>query len=112
VYPCQQGTKKVKRIQIKMPDIVFHTLTFKATSLGVNNSAYVRALIMDQEIISADRHDDKSHLIGLVAKFGNNINQIAHTLNIANLNGNLHDIDYQNLLNILLKLEKNIESTL
>ena len=102
----------MKRIQVKMPDNVFHTLTLKAASLGTNNSAYIRALILDQEILSADKHEDKSRLIGEVAKFGNNLNQIAHVLNISNLAGTLDDVNYESLLDQLYLLEKRIESTL
>ena len=102
----------MKRIQIKMPDNIFHTLTLKAASLGTNNSAYIRALILDQEILSADKNEDTSRLLGEVAKFGNNLNQIAHILNISNLAGTLDDVNYQALLEQLYLLEKRIEATL
>jgi hypothetical protein len=102
----------MKRIQVKMPDNIFHTLTLKAASLGTNNSAYIRALILDQEILSADKNEEQSRLIGEVAKFGNNLNQIAHVLNISNLAGTLDDVNYQALLDQLYLLEKAIESIL
>ena len=102
----------MKRIQVKMPENVFHTLTLKAASLGSNNSAYIRALILEQEILSADKHEDTSRLIGEVAKFGNNLNQIAHVLNISNLAGTLDDVSYEALLDQLYLLEKRMQSTL
>jgi len=102
----------MKRIQVKMPDNVFHTLTLKAASLGTNNSTYIRALILDQEILSADKNEEQSRLIGEVAKFGNNLNQIAHVLNISNLAGTLDDVNYQALLDQLYLLEKRMEATL
>ena len=40
----------------------------------------------------------------------NNINQIALNLNIANKEGKLKDIDYENLINILTVIENNTES--
>jgi hypothetical protein len=101
----------MKRIQVKMPDNVFYTLTLKAASLGTNNSAYIRALILGQEILSADKNEEQSRIIGEVAKFGNNLNQIAHVLNISNLACTLDDVNYQALLDQLYLLEKAIEST-
>ena len=100
------------RVQIKMSDEVFNTMTFKAKSLGINNSLLVRGMIMNQEVVSAQNHKDYTRLIGLVAKFGNNLNQISHNLNLANVKGELGAVDYEHLINILTMLEHHIESTL
>jgi len=100
------------RVQIKMSDEVFNTMTFKAKSLGINNSLLVRGMIMNQEVVSAQKHKDYTRLIGLVAKFGNNLNQISHNLNLANVKGELGAVDYEHLINILTLLEHHIESTL
>ncbi len=100
------------RVQIKMSDEVFNTMTFKAKSLGINNSLLVRGMIMNQEVVSAQNHKDYTRLIGLVAKFGNNLNQISHNLNLANVKGELGAVDYKHLINILTMLEHHIESTL
>jgi hypothetical protein len=95
-----------------MSDEVFNTMTFRAKSLGINNSIFVRSLIMNQEIISSPSNKEYSRLIGLVAKFGNNLNQISHNLNLANVKGELGTVDYDNLINILTLLEYHIECTL
>jgi hypothetical protein len=95
-----------------MSDEVFNTMTFRAKSLGINNSIFVRSMIMNQEIISTPSHKDYSRIIGLVAKFGNNLNQISHNLNLANVKGELGTVDYDNLINILTLLEHHIECTL
>jgi len=100
------------RVQIKMSDEVFNTMTFKARSLGVSNSLFVRDMIMNQEIVSKGNHKEYGKLIGLVAKFGNNINQISHNLNLANLKGELGSIDYEHLINLLTLLENHVERTL
>lgn len=100
------------RVQIKMSDEIFNTMTFRAKALGVNNSLLVRSMIMNQEMLSVQSHKDYSRLIGLVAKFGNNLNQISHNLNLANMKGELGTVDYEHLINILTLLEHHVERTL
>jgi len=100
------------RVQIKMSDEIFNTMTFRAKSLGINNSLLVRGMIMNQEVVSSQSHKDYTRLIGLVAKFGNNLNQISYNLNLANIKGELGMVDYDNLINILTLLEHHIERTL
>lgn len=100
------------RVQIKMSDEIFNTMTFRATSLGVSNSELVRDMIMNKEVISKESHKEYGRLIGLVAKFGNNLNQISHNLNLANVKGELGSVDYQHLINLLTLLEHHVERTL
>lgn len=100
----------MQRVNFKLPDEVFNTMTFKAKALGVNNTTYIKALIMEQTIVSADNHKDYTRANGLMGNLTNNINQIAVNLNIANKEGTLSDIDYDNLINILTVIENNTES--
>ena len=46
------------RVNFKLPDEVYNTMTFKAKALGVNNTTYIKSLIMEQTIVSADTHKD------------------------------------------------------
>lgn len=98
------------RVNFKLPDDVYHIMTFKAKALGINNTSYIKVLIMEQTIVSADTHKDYTRANGLMGNLTNNINQIALNLNIANIEGSLKDIDYDNLINILTVIENNTES--
>jgi hypothetical protein len=85
-------------------------MTFKAKSLGVNNTTYIKALIMEQTIVSADSHKDLTKVKSLMSNLTGNINQIATVLNVANVEGTLNDIDYDNLNNMLTVILNNTES--
>ena len=98
------------RVNFKFPDEVHNTMTFKAKALGINNTTYIKSLIMEQTIVSADTHKDYTRANGLMGNLINNINQIAVNLNIANKEGTLSDIDYDNLINILTVIENNTEN--
>jgi len=49
-----------------------------------------------------------SNLIASLNHIGNNINQIAHILNIANVNNNLSEVDYETIINNLAVITNNI----
>jgi len=98
------------RVQIKMSDTVYNTMTFKAKALGISNSELVRSLIMDKDVISSSSHKDYTRALGLLGNLTNNINQIALNLNIANKEGSLNDINYDNLINMLTVILNNAES--
>ncbi len=100
----------MQRVNFKLPDEVFNTMTFKAKALGVNNTTYIKSLIMEQDIVSADNHKDYTRALGLLGNLTGNINQIAVTLNIANKEGTLSDIDYDNLVNMFTIILNNTES--
>jgi len=100
----------MKRVQIKMSDDVFNTMTFKASALGISNSKLVRTLIVEQTIVSADNHKDNTRIFGLLGNLTNNINQISRNLNIANNEGTLSNIDYDTMLNMLTVILSNSES--
>lgn len=102
----------MKRVEIKMQDDLFNTLTIKASALGTTNSSYIRSLILDKEIVNVKTNKDLSKLIGLVAKFGNNINQMSHNLNIAHNRNLLKEVDYNHLIILLTSMNNDISSTL
>jgi len=100
----------MNRVQIKMSDEVFNTMNFKAKALGISNSKFVRSLIMEQTIVSSDNNKDVTRVKGLLGNLTNNINQISHNLNVANLKGDLSQIDYDNMINMLTIILNNTES--
>lgn len=98
------------RVNFKIPDEVYNTMTFKAKALGINNTVYIKSLIMEKDIVSADTHKDYTRANSLMGNITNNINQIALNLNIANKEGTLSNIDYDDLINILTVIENNTEN--
>lgn len=105
---------KKKTISLRLTNELYNLLQFKAAS-KISASDYIRQSITQSDI-KVNNSKDIFALIGSVNKVGNNINQIAHTLNIANKNNNLNDIDYNNIIDSLLLIEyqlkdiiKNIE---
>jgi hypothetical protein len=99
----------MQRVNFKLPDNVYHTMTFKAKALGINNTTYIKTLIMDTKIVSADTHKDYTRTLGLLGNLTGNINQIAATLNVAHNEGNLNAIDYEMMINMLTMILKNAE---
>lgn len=100
----------MQRVNFKFPDNVYQTMTFKAKALGVNNTTYIKALILEQNIVSAESHKDYTRTLGLLGNLTGNINQIAMNLNIANKEGHLKNIDYDNMLNMLTVILNSVEN--
>lgn len=100
----------MQRVNFKFPDEVYNTMIFKAKAFGVNNTTYIKSLIMEQNIVSADNHKDYTRVLGILGNLTGNINQIALTLNLANRDGVLSSVDYDNLINMLTVILNNTES--
>ena len=98
------------RVNFKLPDEVFNTMTFKAKALGVNNTTYIKSLIMEKDIVSAESHKDYTMALGLLGNLTGNINQISVNLNIAKNEGSLSQIDYDNLINMFTIILNNTEN--
>ncbi len=95
---------KEKTISLRLTNELYNLLQFKAAASKISASDYIRQSITQSDI-KVNNSKDIFALIGSVNKVGNNINQIAHTLNIANKNNNLNDIDYNNIIDSLLLIE-------
>ena len=98
------------RVNFRLPDEVFNTMTFKAKALGINNTTYIKSLIMEQEIVSADNYKDYTRVLGLLGNLTGNINQIALILNVANKESYLNDVDYSNIINMLTIILNNMDN--
>ena len=101
---------KEKSIRIRLTDELDKELTFKATSIGLSKSEYIRQFITQSAPKPSAK--DYGYLLGAVNRIGNNINQIAHNLNVARKSGNLNDTDYDSLLNMLIILNENVKALL
>lgn len=83
----------------------------KAKASGKSISEYIRELIATSEV-KPSKSKDYGRLLGAVNIIGNNINQIARNLNIANKQGALADENYDELLNVLLLIWANTKALL
>ena len=102
---------KDKQINIRMNEDILNTLIVKANAVNMNRSEYIIKCILDSDI-KADNSKDISTLLGSINKIGNNINQIARNLNIANNSNKLDDINYNNILDKLTIIEYQLKNIL
>lgn len=101
---------KVNTVTVRLTDELYTELLIKSRSLNMTNSDYLRNSIMNTKINYQTNDIDYGYLIGAVNKIGNNINQIAHNLNIARNQKELNNQDYDDLLNQLLIINSNMKS--
>lgn len=92
---------KDKTIKVRMTNELFNLLVFKAKAVNKSNSEFVREAIQQTEVKQSNSKDI-SKMIASLNHIGNNINQIAKSLNGAKLKNKLDDIDYKDLLNSLV----------
>lgn len=100
---------KDKRVNIRLSKELFNMLTFKAIAAKKTTSEYIRESITTSDI-KVDNSKDINRLISSLNLIGNNINQIAHNLNIANKSDKLDDINYNNLLDRLIIIEYKLKN--
>jgi len=96
---------KDKVINIRISEEQYKQLCFKAQAVSKSNSEYIREAISTSEV-KQDSSKIKSELIASLNHIGNNINQIAHSLNIAKKSDKLSGIDYKDLINHLTIIER------
>lgn len=102
---------KDKTITIRLSAELYNMLQIKASASNMNTSDYIRTSI-NESVIKVDNRKDIGKLIGSINKVGNNINQIAHNLNIANNSNKLDDINYNNILDKLTIIEYQLKEVL
>jgi len=101
---------KDRMLRIRLTDELYNMLSFKAEASNKTMSEYIRELINNSEVKSSNKN--YGALLGAINKIGNNVNQIAHNLNIANNANKLDEVDYDNILTSLLLIEQNLKSIL
>lgn len=102
---------KDTQINIRLSSELFNILNLKSIATNRTNSDYIRSLILNTEI-SINEEKDIVKLINSINHIGNNINQIARTLNKANLSNKLNDVQYEKILNRLIVIESNLSEIL
>jgi hypothetical protein len=93
-----------KKLNIRISTELFNMLKFKAIAAKKSTSKYIRESVINSDI-KVDNSKDINRLISSLNLIGNNINQIAHILNIANKIDKLDDVNYNNLLDRLIVIE-------
>lgn len=88
-------------VKIRLSEEMFNMIKFKSVSANKTMSDYIRESVSVSEIKFNDSKD-ASQVIGSMNSIGNNINQIAKVLNIANKNDSLSDVNYDELKDELL----------
>ena len=66
-------------------------------------------LYLCTELANIQEKKFQVQVISQIAKIGNNLNQLAKVLNISNLEENLNDFDYENLIHKLSIIESKID---
>lgn len=102
---------KDKVVTLRLTDELNNMLEFKAVSAGMTKSDYLRNFINGSNVSFNDSKDIAKLLAG-INKVGNNLNQIAHVLNIANKSDNLNDIDYDIIKDDLLIIKHQMNELL
>lgn len=101
---------KRNTVTIRLSDELFAELLIKAQSLNMTVSDYVRGTICNTELNYRTNEKDFGYLIGAINRVGNNINQIAHNLNIARNEQSLDQVDYEDIMNQLIIINSEIKS--
>ncbi len=102
---------KDRVVTTRLTNELYNMLQLKAASTNMTASDYIRHSITNSDI-KIDNRKDIGKLIGSVNKVGNNINQIAYNLNIANNSNKLDDINYNNILDKLTIIEYQLKEVL
>ncbi|MGJ1407674.1 plasmid mobilization protein [Sphingobacterium siyangense] len=79
-----------------------------ASEAGFTASDYLRMVVLSQAPIRRKPTPDRALLLSLLAeanKLGNNVNQIAHSLNMAERSGQPHNIPKRNIEDAMAELQ-------
>jgi len=96
---------KDKQINLRLSTELYNMLQVKSKASNLSASDYIRQSINNSDI-KIDNSKDISKLIASLNHIGNNINQISKNLNIANNSNNLSNVDYEDLLNSLIIMQR------
>ncbi|MCT7572438.1 plasmid mobilization protein [Aliarcobacter butzleri] len=99
----QDKNPKIKRIELRVTEEFFQTLSSKIQDSGLKKAEYFRYTLSQGKVVVKK---DYNNLATQVHKCGVNLNEIAYVLNVANRKNTLNNYDYQALL-VELKLIQN-----
>ena len=99
----QDKNPKIKRIELRVTEEFFQTLSSKIQDSGLKKAEYFRYILSQGKVVVKK---DYNSLAIQVRKVGINLNEVAFVLNVANKKEALNIYDYQALL-VELKLIQN-----
>jgi len=102
---------KTKMLRIRLTQEQYDLLKEKSERADKTMSDFVRDFIVKGKVTKC-RKENLSSLILHLSRIGNNINQIAKNLNIARLNNELGEQDYDLLLDELMQINLNLKALL
>jgi len=76
--------------------------------LNVNQTDFIKRMIIDGKVKNEPNKRDLALLRMSIQRIGNNINQLAYGLNVAKKEGKLSEVDYQQMLETLLKINTSV----
>lgn len=83
----------------------------KCSELKITETDFISTLIFDTKI-KKNESKEKVNYLGAINKIGNNLNQAVRLLHTKNLDNNLNDYDYEQLLNQLIIIENQLDNIL
>lgn len=83
----------------------------KCDELKITKTDFIATLIFDTKI-KKNESKEKVNYLGAINKIGNNLNQAVRLLHTKNLDNNLKDYDYEQLLNQLIIIENQLDNIL
>ena len=101
---------KRNTVTLRLTDELYAELLIKSQSLNMTVSDYLRGTICNTELNYRTNEKDLGYLIGAINRIGNNLNQIAHNLNIARNEQSLNNVDYEDIMNQLIIVNPEIRS--
>ena len=101
-------SKKEVQCNFKASKEEIALMKIKAKSANMSDSAFIRSSI-NSSIVSFNNEAQINKLTASINWVGNNLNQVAEVLNIANLNNYLDDINFYKMKDILEKISSDIE---
>lgn len=110
----KEKSLKKREIKFRLSEELYQILLQKSEASNKNVSAFLRDNIIEKkaEVSNPINTKDLAKLLGSANKIGNNLNQIAHTLNIANNANKLDDVKYESILDQLIILEYGLNNLL
>ena len=105
-----EKVKFAKKLTIRLNKETYQKLKEKTAELGLTQSQYLRQIIVKGK--ATKKCKNLNSLILHISKIGNNLNQIAKNLNIAEKKGSLSGVDYDLLLDELMQINNNLKALL
>lgn len=100
---------KSKIISLRLSDSDYSELILNSEISGMCASEFLRKSISQTKILPATDKKDDVKKLRIFSNASNNLNQIAHVMNIANKSGAINSVDYNQILGFLGDIQNSFE---